>query len=503
MMETMERERSKMKNQLTAAVSYRLGKFGMPRGSRPLLLALLLLSGSAGEALGQPIQGQNLLVIGHSFFVPIARELPAHANRAGVVGHTQSEVFSGGESGTPSSLWESPTKSAEIKSILDTGTVDIFAMTYDPDSEAYEEWIDYALAANPATTIYIGLPWIDFPSDWTTEAYTTTWLTGHRTGWPALLASLEALYPGVEILNLPYGQSAIELRLLFDAGNLPDISSMTGSASDALFTDYKGHAGRILKDTAAMVWLSTLYGIDLYSYNWNHGYTTDLRQIAGAIMDENDQIYGTDIEVDLIRSTKFMLRDDATPPLDPNKRRFSFRSSSYKGEASGVTTPEFGTSGDPTSAGETGGGATLTLYSSTSETPVIDSVQHSLPASRWERTGSAARPGYRYKDSGQVEGPIQKILLRNGKLSIAGRGADLYSLADAPVGEMVLRLTLGSGVEFCSTAQPKSPAERHDTTSKFNGDKASPIPEACPSMLPTPYGSASQAFLEAPASLMD
>ena len=86
MMETMERERSKMKNQLTAAVSYRLGKFGMPRGSRPLLLALLLLSGSAGEALGQPIQGQNLLVIGHSFFVPIARELPAHANRAGVVG---------------------------------------------------------------------------------------------------------------------------------------------------------------------------------------------------------------------------------------------------------------------------------------------------------------------------------------------------------------------------------------------------------------------------------
>lgn len=153
MMETIERERFRMKNRLTAAVSNRLEKLGMPRGSRPLLLALLLLSGSAGEALGQTIQGQNLLVIGHSFFVPIARELPAHANRAGVVGHTQSEVFSGGESGTPSSLWESPTKSAEIKSILDTGTVDIFAMTYDPDSEAYEEWIGYALAANPATTI--------------------------------------------------------------------------------------------------------------------------------------------------------------------------------------------------------------------------------------------------------------------------------------------------------------------------------------------------------------
>ena len=478
-------------------------RFFVTQHSRQLLLVVLLLSGGAGEALGQPVQGQNLLAIGHSFFVPIARELPAHAARAGVVGHTQSEVFSGGQSGTPSSLWENPTKSAEIKSILDTGTVDIFAMTYDPDSEGYEEWMDYALAANPNTTIYIGLPWLDFPSDWTTEDYASFWLTAHRTAWPNFLATLRSLYPGVEILNLPYGQSAIELRLLFESGDLPDVSNMTGASNDAIFTDYKGHAGRILKDTAAMVWLSTLYGTDLYNYSWNHGYTTDLRQIAGAIMDENEQIYGPDIEVGLIRSTKFMLRDDATPPLDPNKRRFSFRSSRYKGQASGVTTPEFGTSGDPTAAGETGGGATLTLYNRTSETPVIDAVQFSLPASRWERTGSATKPGYRYKDSGQIEGPIQKVSLRNDKLSISGRGAELYSLADAPQGEMVLRLTLGSGVEFCATAEPKSPASRHDTPAKFNGDKASPIPEACPPLIATPYGSASQAFLAAPASLLD
>ena len=492
-----------MKNRFTTAAFCESLRILIPRHARWFPVALLLLSGTAGEALGQAVQGQNLLAIGHSFFVPIARELPAHAARAGVVGHTQSEVFSGGQSGTPSSLWENPTKSAQIKSILDTGTVDIFAMTYDPDSEGYEEWIDYALAANPNTTIYIGLPWIDFPSDWTTEDYASFWLTAHRTAWPALLASLQALYPGVEILNLPYGQSAIELRLLFESGNLPDVSSMTGAAGSAIFTDYKGHAGRILKDTAAMIWLSTFYGTNLYNYNWNHGYTTDLRQIAGAIMDENAQIYGPDIEVGLIRSTKFMLRDDPTPPLDPNKRRFSFRSSSYKGQASGVTTPDFGTGGDPTPAGESGGGATLTLYSSTSEQPVIDAVQISLPATRWERTGSAVKPGYRYKDSGRVEGPIQKVTLRNDKLSISGRGADLYPLEDAPQGEMVLRLRLGSGVEFCATAEPRSPAERHDTTAKFNGDRASPAPEACPPLIATPYGSASRAFIAAPASLLD
>jgi hypothetical protein len=461
----------------------------------------LLLSGSTGEALGQPVQGQNLLAIGHSFFVPIARELPAHATRAGVVGHTQSEVFSGGQTGTPSSLWNDPTKSAEIKSILDTGTVDVFAMTYDPDSQGYEEWIEYALEANPKTKIYIGLPWLDFPSNWTTEEYASIWLAAHRAVFPALLASLNALYPGVEILNLPYGQSAIELRLLFEAGNLPDVNSMTGASTDAIFTDTKGHAGRILKDTAAMVWLSTLYPIDLYTYDWNHGYTTDLRQIAGAIMDENDQLYPPEIEATGIRSTKFMLRDDARAPFHADKRRFSFRSSPYKGSDSGVSVPPFGDMADPTTAGESGGGATLTLYSSTDY--LDDAVQLSLPAARWERTGSATRPGYRYKDSEQLAGPIQKVTLRNGKLSIAGRGADLYPLAEAPQGEMVFRLTLGSGLEFCATAEPRSPAERHDTTAKFNGDKASPAPNACPPLTATPYGSASQAFLAAPASLLD
>ena len=460
-----------------------------------LLLGLVLLSWSAGEALGQPVQGYNLLAIGHSFFVPIARELPAHATRAGVVGHTQSEVFSGGESGTPSSLWENPTKRAEILAILNTGTVDVFAMTYDPDSEGYQEWIDSALAANPDTKIYVGLPWMDFPSDWTTEEYASFWLTAHRTAWPGLLESLRALYPGVEILNLPYGQSAIELRLLFEDGNLPDVSSMTGAANSAIFTDYKGHAGRILKDTAAMVWLSTLYGIALDTYAWDHGYITDIRQIARTIVEEDQQRGTTGIF-----ATKFMLRDDARPPLDANKRRLSFRSSPHKGESSGVITPDFGSSGDPTVGGEGGGGATLTLYANGDN--VDEAVQFSLPATRWERKGPSIRPGYSYKDSGQVDGPIQKVTLRNGKLSISGRGSGLYPLDDAPQGEMVLRLKLGAGVEFCAAAQARSPEDRNDSTEKFNGEKASPAPIACPPLAQTSYGSASHAFVAPPANLL-
>jgi hypothetical protein len=253
-----------------------------------LLLGLLVFSASPSDALGQAVEGKNLLAIGHSFFIPIARELPDHAARAGVVGHTQSEFFSGGESGTPSSLWEDLTKRDEILAILNTGTVDVFAMTYDPDSEGYTEWIDSALAANPNTTIYIGLPWIDYPSDYPTDVYASTWLTAHRETWPDVLDGLRALYPGVEILNLPYGQSTIELRLLFEDGNLPDVTALTGPAATSLFTDYKGHAGQMIKDTAPLVWLGILYGIDLATYDWDHGYATDIRQIAQAIVDEEN-----------------------------------------------------------------------------------------------------------------------------------------------------------------------------------------------------------------------
>ena len=36
---------------------------------------------------------------------------------------------------------------------------------------------------------------------------------------------MRALYPNVEIFCNPYGQSALELRLLLDAGNLPGVTA--------------------------------------------------------------------------------------------------------------------------------------------------------------------------------------------------------------------------------------------------------------------------------------
>ena len=47
---------------------------------------------------------------------------------AGIMGHTQGIVFSGGASGAPQALWDHPQKSVEIKSILDPGEVETLIM---------------------------------------------------------------------------------------------------------------------------------------------------------------------------------------------------------------------------------------------------------------------------------------------------------------------------------------------------------------------------------------
>ena len=120
------------------------------------------------------------------------------------------------------SLWNSNTKSAEIKGHLDAGDIALFGMTYEPThptTAGYENWFNYALSRNPNTTFMIGLPWSDFPSQSTTSVYTSTYRGAVQTLWPGLIGQLRSLYPNVTIIDNPYGLSAIELRLLFDGGH--------------------------------------------------------------------------------------------------------------------------------------------------------------------------------------------------------------------------------------------------------------------------------------------
>ena len=196
-----------------------------------------------------------------------------------------------------------------------------------------------------------------------------------------------------------------------------------------------------------------------------------------------------------IRASAFKLRDDDSPPLDASQRRITFRSAPSKGSPSNVVAPAFGSPADPTAVG-----ATLQIYKV--DGFLEDSVTVNLPAAHWGQTGTAAQPGYKYRDPQGLDGPITSVVVRNGRLTIRGRGAGLYALADAPQGALALRLNLGSSLTWCAAAPARAPAFPYDSAGRFEGVRNSPAPAICP-VVPTEPGSASEAFLTPLESLLD
>jgi hypothetical protein len=268
-----------------------------------LFVAFLCVALSAHKvAADVPNPGFNSLFIGHSFFRPFAEGMPDYAAAAGIAGHSQLVVFSGGGTGAPLALWNDPTKSAAIKAYLDSGDVELFGMTTaaDPTTEGYENWIDYALAKNPTTRFFVGLPWSPNPESTDAATYASTWLTLHATDWHDFIDSIRALYPGVDIYAIPYGQSSVELYNLFADDNLPAVQNLIGDAADSIYTDQLGHPGHILRDLGRLVWLNAIYDVDLSAYTHGPSYgTTDLKAIAKSIMDGHDPTYDAAYHVDM------------------------------------------------------------------------------------------------------------------------------------------------------------------------------------------------------------
>jgi len=235
-------------------------------------------------------QGANGLYIGHSFFIPISRtfdDIVAQAKEESdnlFPQHDFQTEFSGGESGTPGNLWSNVGHRTSIKASLSTGTIDLFGMTIAaaddvnfqeqvdafldtgvyPTAEEYipeyAQWIDMALSYNPDTVIYIGAPWLGNNHLLTTQTFTGSneFICGFL--FNSVVLELRRFYPDNQILFICYGPVASFMRQLFDEGNLPDIVDQIGSGQNALFTDAdKGHAGPMMKEMMAIVWLQILY----------------------------------------------------------------------------------------------------------------------------------------------------------------------------------------------------------------------------------------------------
>ena len=205
--------------------------------------------------------------------------------------HNQYVEFSGGESGQPQALWEDEEHRSNIQAVLNTEKVQLFGMTASSTIEGYTVWIDYALSKNPNTKIVIGTPWLDFPADYSdATSYENIIIDGINSKIQVDINELRVRYPDADIISLPYAFAAIELRHMFEAGQLPNITELIGNnLNTSIFADEKGHGhgNGLLLDLVEFIWLAQIYDIDLDSYEYSAGHDVNLKEVAKSILDKH------------------------------------------------------------------------------------------------------------------------------------------------------------------------------------------------------------------------
>lgn len=260
-------------------------------------------------------QGYNMLLIGNSFFKPYADHLNTLATEANFNEHNSTIVKRGGELGRPINLWnDSNTEEHQlIKSTLDQGNIEVFGMTsgYDIDSdnptEGHSAWINYALQNNPNIIIFIAIPTFDFPNgesngtrpDWNTFASDNGFNSiqefydyyVNEMVHKEIVDELRLEFPSTKIFTIPTGWATKNLAQMNLDNELLDDISMIGPKSTSIFTDEKGHQGQIVIETGTMIWLNSIYNVNLSSFNYDTGFNTDLHAIAQDIIDTHDSNY--------------------------------------------------------------------------------------------------------------------------------------------------------------------------------------------------------------------
>jgi len=221
------------------------------------------------EAIVFP-NGANSLFIGHSFFIPVAKLFAKVGNNKLYPNHNVRTFFQGGNKGSPNYLWEN--HKDDIDSVLNSmdSSLDLFGMTIaNADTnlsnaqivKGYQNWIDFVLSYHSETSFFIGVPWADVPSGYSTaDAYSKQIQQYSDRIYTNVITVLRKLYPNTTIFYLNYGSIAGEMRILLEQNDLVGVTNMIGSSGDSIFVDNKGHSGSMLLDLAGFVWSHWLYG---------------------------------------------------------------------------------------------------------------------------------------------------------------------------------------------------------------------------------------------------
>lgn len=249
--------------------------------------------------------GYNMLLIGNSFFKPYAEKLDEHAFNAGFEEHRSTRITRGGENGRPINFWNdsSTQEHQDIKAALDQGDVDIFGMTagHDPGDriEGHRAWIDYALQSNPDIHVFIAIPQVDFPANWDSLSQANGYnsilefydFAVNTIVHDSMVNQLRSEFPNTNIFTIPTGWSSKNLAKMKMDGELLDDIDYFGPIETSLFTDDKGHQGQIIRETGSLVWFSSIYGMNLSTYDYDTGFNTDLHAVAKDIVNSHDPEY--------------------------------------------------------------------------------------------------------------------------------------------------------------------------------------------------------------------
>ena len=235
--------------------------------------------------------GFTSVFMGHSFFQPPAQRLEGYALGSGFTDHQQTIVFAGGDSGAPEALWNDQARRTEIQALLSTGDVDLLGMTYHPQYPTltgYRLWVNEALRHNPNTAFFMGMPWLLDPATRTPAEYAIEWQRAYDSIATPIVQQLALEYPTASFFAIPYGRAAADLYALFGAGFLRGITALVGDSRTSLFRDDMGHGGQVIDELAGLVWLRSIYCVDLSSFGYPSMFDLDLQSMAMRIVaDQN------------------------------------------------------------------------------------------------------------------------------------------------------------------------------------------------------------------------
>ena len=193
---------------------------------------------------------------------------------------------------------------------------------------------------------------------------------------------------------------------------------------------------------------------------------------AGTDPDDPNSVPGGTQVVD-VESTAFKMLDDHSIPINPNRKKLVFKSSTKKSPAANrIVAPLLGQPGDPTI-----GGGTLRVYNAAGG---AEQVTLDLPAAGWRPVGSG---GWLYRGTGAD--PVTTILVKDDTIRIKAKGPNWpYTLDEVRQGRLGLRLTLADAIEWCADTGAritgkKPTTERTDLIDKFLGAKKTPASASC------------------------